>query len=73
MGSTHYDHLRVLEAKYITISLVLQVIKNNSIRLRILLFAIKLGIQGSEEELVNLRIYWGQTPKLTFHRAEPTY
>lgn len=58
-GRELYNHLRGLEAKYITNSLVLQVIKNNPMRLRILILAIKLGIQGSEKKLASLLMDYG--------------
>jgi len=54
-----YNHLRDLEAKYVTNALVLQVIKDEPMRLRILILAIKLGIQGSEEKLASLLMVYG--------------
>lgn len=58
-GRNLYDNLRGLEKKYVTNSLVLQVIKNQRMRLRILILAIKLGIQDSEERLANLLMVYG--------------
>jgi hypothetical protein len=58
-GRNLYDNLRGSEKKYVTNSLVLQVIKNQRMRLRILILAIKLGIEDSEERLANLLMVYG--------------
>jgi hypothetical protein len=58
-GRDLYDHLQDIEDKYVTNALVLQVIRNEPMRLRILILAIKLGIPGSEEKLGSLLMIYG--------------
>ena len=61
-GRESYDNLKKLVSKYLINSLVLQVIKNQAMRLRILILAIKLGMQGSEEKLVSILMVYGDKP-----------
>jgi hypothetical protein len=58
-GRESYDNLKRLVAKYLINSLVLQIIKNQTMRLRILILAIKLGIEDSEGKLVNILMVYG--------------
>lgn len=54
-----YRHLKLLKPKFVTNSLVLQVINNPSLRLKVLIVAIKLGVVGSEGKLASLLMIYG--------------
>jgi hypothetical protein len=54
-----YDDLKMLNSKAVTISLCQQVVARPTLQTRILLLAIKLGIDGSEDELVAVLIVYG--------------
>ncbi len=54
-----YDDLRMLNSKAVTISLCQQVVARPELQTRILLLAIKLGINGSEDELIAVLFVYG--------------
>jgi hypothetical protein len=54
-----YDDLRMLNSKAVTISLCQQVVARPKLQTRILLLAIKLGINGSEDELIAVLFVYG--------------
>ncbi|MBF0608911.1 MAG: hypothetical protein HQL61_15340 [Magnetococcales bacterium] len=54
-----YDELLSVNKKAVTISLCQQVVAQPTLQTRILLLAIKLGIDGSEEELVAVLFAYG--------------
>lgn len=54
-----YDDLKMLNSKAVTISLCQQVVARPKLQTRILLLAIKLGIDGSEDELVAVLFVYG--------------
>lgn len=54
-----YDELCTLNKKAVTISLCQQVVARPLLKTRILLLAIKLGIEGSENELVGVLFEYG--------------
>ena len=58
-GRRLYDKLRVLDKKAVTISLCQQVVARPQIQTRLILLAIKLGIEGSQEELVAVLFEYG--------------
>ncbi|OGU54000.1 MAG: hypothetical protein A2V66_17770, partial [Ignavibacteria bacterium RBG_13_36_8] len=55
----YYDILQSYPTKQVINSLVLQVIKKDAFRLKILLLSIKLGINDSEEKLASLLMVYG--------------
>lgn len=56
---TSYDELLTLNKKAVTISLCQQIVARPQLQIQILLLAIKLGISGSEDELVNVLLEYG--------------
>ena len=58
-GRIWYNRLLELNEDVVVNALVLQVIRNEPMRLPVLILAIKLGINGSEEKLANLLMIYG--------------
>jgi hypothetical protein len=59
LGRTRYDELRSADGKAVKISLCQQVIAHPELQTSIILLAIKLGIPGSENELVGILLQYG--------------
>ena len=59
MGRTLYVGLKSQQDRYVVNALVLQIVQSDQIRLQVLLLAIKLGIAGSEEKLVDILMVYG--------------
>ena len=59
MARSLYDGLRARPERYLINAIVLQTIHNSQQRLHVLLLAIKLGIDGSEDKLVNILMLYG--------------
>jgi hypothetical protein len=58
-GRAQYDGLRSLDGKAVKISLCQQVLAHPEMQTRLVLLAIKLGIAGSENELVGVLMEYG--------------
>ena len=59
LGRKRYDELRAADGKVVKISLCQQVLAHPELQTRIVLLAIKLGISGSENELIGILFVYG--------------
>lgn len=59
LGRTCYNELRSSDGKAVKVSLCQQVLAHPELQTRIVLLAIKLGISGSENELVGILLVYG--------------
>jgi len=57
-----YNKLKEIQDKYLINALVLQITRNSSRRLQVLLVSVKLGIAGSENKLVDILMIYGDKP-----------
>jgi hypothetical protein len=54
-----YNELRSLDGSAVTISLCQQIVARPALEVRLLLLAIKLGIEGSEDDLIAVLFVYG--------------
>jgi hypothetical protein len=59
LGKTMYDELRAIDGKAVKISLCQQLLAHPELQTSIVLLGIKLGISGSENELVGILFVYG--------------